>query len=152
MTLPSQNAIAIMGATATGKSELAIRLAERYNGEVISMDSRQVYRGLDIGTGKISPEDQRRVPHHLIDILDPHETSTVGGHLERALTARDEIRARGRIVIYAGGTGLYFRALFRGLVDFGISSEQLQGLRRELTGVETAELLNELRMLFQIQV
>ncbi|UCH83819.1 MAG: tRNA (adenosine(37)-N6)-dimethylallyltransferase MiaA [Candidatus Latescibacterota bacterium] len=141
-----RHAIAIMGATATGKSELAIRLAETYGGEVISMDSRQVYRGLDIGTGKISPEDQRRVPHHLIDVLDPHEVCTAGSHLRRAVAARDEIAARGRLVIYAGGTGLYFRVLFRGLIDTNIADEELDGVRQSLADTPTEELFGELQL------
>jgi tRNA dimethylallyltransferase len=145
MVQQSDNAIAIMGATATGKSELAIRLAEKYNGEVVSMDSRQVYRGLDIGTGKISAADQRRVPHHLIDVLDPTETWTTARHLQSALEARDKIRSRGHVVIYAGGTGLYFRVLFRGLMELEIPDEQLAGVRRAMSAVPTDELLEELR-------
>jgi tRNA dimethylallyltransferase len=144
MTHQSENDIAIMGATATGKSELAIRIAEKYDGEVISMDSRQVYRGLNIGTGKISLADQRRVPHHLIDILDPREQHTAAAHLKRALEARDEIRARGRMAIYAGGTGLYFRVLFRGLMDLEIPEDQLVAVRRALADKPTEDLLREL--------
>ncbi|MEJ2721125.1 MAG: tRNA (adenosine(37)-N6)-dimethylallyltransferase MiaA [bacterium] len=144
MTHGVDNAIAIMGATATGKSELAIRLAEKYDGEVISMDSRQAYRGLDIGTGKISAEDQARVPHHLIDVLDPHEPNTAGKHMERALGAWAEIRGRGRVAIFAGGTGLYFRALFRGLIDVQISDDDLVAQRNELSTAPTWMLYEEL--------
>ncbi len=144
MTRTTHNAIAIMGATATGKSDLAIRLAEKYDGEVISMDSRQVYRSLNIGTGKITPEDQRRVPHHLIDILDPHEKNTAGVHLERALEAQAGIHLRGRVAIFAGGTGLYFRVLFRGLIDLRIPKRELAEIRKELSEMSTDELLVEL--------
>ncbi|UCG52989.1 MAG: tRNA (adenosine(37)-N6)-dimethylallyltransferase MiaA [Candidatus Latescibacterota bacterium] len=144
MSHPHTNAVAIMGATAIGKSDLAIRLAERIDGEIISMDSRQVYRGLDIGTGKVPHEDLQRVPHHLIDILDPSELNTAGTHLARALEAQEAIRARGRIPVFAGGTGLYFRVLFRGLIDVGVPDDELRDLRDTFATRSTTELYQEL--------
>ncbi len=140
----AHGAIAIMGATATGKSELAIALAEELDGEIISMDSRQVYRGLDIGTGKVTPQEQCGVPHHLIDILDPHETNSAGAHVSRAEQVFDAIRSRGRIPFFVGGTGLYFRVLYDGLLDAQIPHDEQERFRSERAEESTAELHNEL--------
>jgi tRNA dimethylallyltransferase len=137
-------AVAIMGATATGKSNLAIRLADLHDGEVISMDSRQVYRGLDIGTGKVSAAERSRVPHHLLDILDVNENGSAGRHAEAAEAAIRDIAARGRLPILAGGTGLYFRALFGGLVPVVIPPGELARIRETFSGRETALLHAEL--------
>lgn len=134
-----------MGATATGKSAVAIDLARRFAGEVISMDSRQVYRGLDIGTGKVTAEDTRGVPHHLIDILEPSESTSAGAHARRAWGAAEDIRARGAAVILAGGTGLYFRAFLEGLAEVEIPERALRELRARFAGRDTAELHAELR-------
>ena len=106
---------AILGPTASGKSALGIALAERLGGEIINCDSTAVYRGLDIGTDKVAPEDQRGVPHHLIDIADPHETYTAARFAADAAAAVREISSRGRLPIVVGGTGFYYRALTRGL-------------------------------------
>ncbi|HEX6791159.1 MAG TPA: tRNA (adenosine(37)-N6)-dimethylallyltransferase MiaA [Candidatus Krumholzibacteria bacterium] len=137
-------AVAIMGATATGKSALAISLAEAFDGEIISMDSRQAYRGLDIGTGKVSRDDRARVPHHLIDILDVSEYGSAGRHVVATETAIRDIAARGRVPILAGGTGLYFRALFGGLVAVVIPRDELEKIRSTFAGRETPELHAEL--------
>ena len=144
MTHDPGNGIAIMGATATGKSEVAIRLAERFNGEIISMDSRQVYRGLDIGTAKVSRHDRSRVPHHLIDILDPEDRNSAGKHLALVREMSTAIAGRGKVIILAGGTGLYFRALFEGLIDAGIPEEELTSIRAELSSKSTNDLRAEL--------
>src|SRR3954470_13579672 len=101
-----ENAILIAGPTAVGKSEAALLLAERLGGEIISVDSMQVYRGLDIGTAKPSTEDRARVRHHLIDVAELTEAFDVGRFLELAGAAEGEIGARGLIPIYCGGTGL----------------------------------------------
>jgi tRNA dimethylallyltransferase len=138
--IPNLQTVAIMGATATGKSDLAIRLAERIPAEIISMDSRQVYRGFDVGTGKVSPEDRARVPHHLIDILNPHEKSTAGSHVALATGASDQIAARGNHPIFVGGTGLYFRVLFRGIIDERLSAKEKEAFRRSLEAESTEEL------------
>lgn len=106
---------AIVGATATGKSALAMALAEHLGGEIINADALQVYRGLDIGTAKPSLEERARVPHHLIDILEPHERYSAGDFARRAREAIEEIRSRGRLPIVVGGSGLYLRALFEGI-------------------------------------
>jgi tRNA dimethylallyltransferase len=101
----------ILGPTATGKSALAVALAERLDGEIISADARAIYRGLNIGTAKPPPHLRARVPHHLIDLLDPTEHYDVMQFRRAALTALEEIRARGRLPIVVGGSTLYISAL-----------------------------------------
>src|SRR5207253_3564911 len=107
--------IAIVGPTASGKSALAMRVAERLGGEIVSADSRQVYRGMDIGTAKPTAEERARVPHHLIDVVDPGERYDVLRYQRDGRAALADIRARGRIALVVGGTGLYVRALLDGL-------------------------------------
>src|SRR5437867_11317507 len=107
--------IAILGPTATGKSALALAIAEQVNGEIINCDSTAVYRGFDIGTDKVSPADRRGIPHHLIDVADPTETYTAAQYARGAAAAIRAIHAKGRLPIVAGGTGFYYRALTRGL-------------------------------------
>ncbi len=103
--------IAVVGATATGKSGLAVRLAQSFNGEVISGDSAQVYRGMDIGTAKVSKEEQGGIPHHLIDILDIDSSFSAGVFAQLGGAAAEDIHSRGKLPIIAGGTGLYVDAL-----------------------------------------
>lgn len=107
--------LAIVGATATGKTALGVRLARELGGEVINADALQVYRGLDIGTGKPTPEERGGVPHHLIDILEPDEAFSAGDFVRAAWPVLDDLEARGRLPIVVGGSGLYLRALFEGL-------------------------------------
>ena len=108
-------AVLLMGPTASGKSALALALAERFGGEIVAVDSAQVYRGMDIGTAKPSVADRARVPHHLLDILDPTEAYSAARFTRDALAAIADIRARARMPILAGGTMLYFKALTEGL-------------------------------------
>ena len=107
--------VAIVGATASGKSALAIALAERVGGEVVSCDSTAVYRGFDIGTDKVPIGARRGVPHHLIDVVDPGERYSAARYAREAAAAVRAITASGRVAILAGGSGLYYRALTRGL-------------------------------------
>ncbi len=107
--------LAILGPTATGKSTLAIELALKHGGEILSCDSTAVYRGFDIGTDKVPVEQRRGVPHHLIDIVDPSEEYTAARYVQDALTAISGVYDRGRMPILVGGTGFYYRALTRGL-------------------------------------
>ncbi len=107
--------LVILGATATGKSALGLALAEALGGEIVNADALQAYRGFDIGTAKPSPADRARVPHHLIDILDPHERWSAGEFSRQARAAISEIEARGRRPIVVGGSGLYLRALLDGI-------------------------------------
>jgi tRNA dimethylallyltransferase len=106
--------ILIVGPTAVGKTELAIQLAERLNGEIISADSRLFYRGMDIGTAKPTREEQRRVPHHLIDIADPDEILSLAVFQQKAREAIDDIHTRNKIPFLVGGTGQYIRAVTEG--------------------------------------
>ena len=112
---PDQPLIVLAGATASGKSTLAIRLAEEFQGEIVSCDSVAVYRGMDIGTAKPSHEDRALVPHHMIDIAWPDEPCTAGDYSRGAREAIAGITERGRLPIVSGGTGLYLRALIDGL-------------------------------------
>ena len=107
--------IAILGPTATGKSALALTAADRYGGEIINCDSTAVYRGFDIGTDKLPVSDQRGIPHHLIDIVEPIEEYTAARYAQDAARVVRDIQGRGKRPILVGGTGLYFRALTRGL-------------------------------------
>ena len=110
-------AILLMGPTASGKSAVAMELARRFPVEIVSVDSAQVYRGMDVGTAKPSPEERRRVPHHLVDIVDPTEAYSAGRFRDDALRLVAEVHARGRVALLTGGTMLYFQALTRGLAD-----------------------------------
>jgi tRNA dimethylallyltransferase len=107
--------LAVLGPTATGKSALALALAEQHGGEIINCDSTAVYRGFDIGTDKISTADRRGIPHHLIDIAEPTDDYTAAQYARDAAAVIREVHARQRLPILAGGTGFYFRALTRGL-------------------------------------
>jgi len=113
--MPRPLVVAVLGSTATGKSALALALAERFGGEIINCDSTAVYRGFDIGTDKVSLADRRGVPHYLIDVADPAEEYTAARYALEAAAAVRDIHARGRLPILAGGTGFYYRALTRGL-------------------------------------
>jgi tRNA dimethylallyltransferase len=116
MSVSKPIVVAVLGSTATGKSALALTLAERFGGEIINCDSTAVYRGFDIGTDKVSLANRRGVPHHLIDVVDdPTEEYTAARYAREAAAAIRDIHARGRLPILAGGTGFYYRALTRGL-------------------------------------
>jgi tRNA dimethylallyltransferase len=107
--------VAVLGSTATGKSALALAIAERFAGEIVNCDSTAVYRGFDIGTDKIAAGDRRGIPHHLIDIAEPTDDYTAAQYARDAAAAIRDVHARGLLPILAGGTGFYFRALTRGL-------------------------------------
>jgi len=134
--------LAIVGATATGKSALGMALAERLSGEIVSADALQAYRGFDIGTAKPSRADRERVPHHLIDILEPHEAYSAGEFERRARAAIACIQGRGRVPIVVGGSGLYQRALFAGISPVPAGEP---AVRRELRERLEAEGLDALR-------
>jgi tRNA dimethylallyltransferase len=134
-----------MGATATGKSALGVRLAIRFGGEVVSMDSRQVYRGMDIGTGKITKAECGGIPHHLLDIMDPDENGSAGRHARLAGQAMDDIQSRGAVPVLVGGTGLYFDAVFRPFIDIDVSDERIAQIRAGFDGRGTDELYAELQ-------
>lgn len=134
--------IFIAGPTAAGKSEIALALAEKAGGEIISVDSMQVYRGLDIGTAKPSPAERARVPHHLIDICDLPGSFDAAQFVIQARKAVSEIQSRERTPIFCGGTGLYFKAYLEGL---GEAPAARAPLRAELEATPREELLEELR-------
>ena len=118
MSAPRPNGVlAIVGATATGKSELAVVLAERLGGEIVSADAFAVYRGFDVGTAKPAASLRARVPHHLVDARDPREPWSAGEFAVEARSLCEEILGRGRLPILAGGTGFYVRAFFGGLFE-----------------------------------
>jgi tRNA dimethylallyltransferase len=107
--------VAVLGPTASGKSALALGLAERYGGEIVNCDSTAVYRGFDIGTDKVPLSERRGIPHHLIDVVDPTDEYTAARYAQDAARAIREIHVRGALPLLVGGTGFYFRALTRGL-------------------------------------
>ena len=106
--------VAVVGTNASGKSALGIELAKKYNAEIISADSRQVFRGLDLGSGKVTPEETQGVPHHLIDVREPNEFFSMADFQRMAYRAIDEIRGRGRLPMIVGGTGLYVDSVLDG--------------------------------------
>ncbi len=139
----------LMGPTAAGKSDLAVELARRLGGEIVSVDSSLVYRGMDIGTAKPSPALRAEIPHHLVDILDPLESYSAGRFRRDALAAVEAIVARGRLPILVGGTMLYFNALLRGIAPLPAGDPQVramiereaarvgwEGLHRQLADVD----------------
>jgi tRNA dimethylallyltransferase len=134
--------VLIAGPTAVGKSEIALRLAEQLGGEIISADSMQVYRGLDIGTAKPSPADRARVPHHLIDICNLTESFDAAQFARLAHRTVAEIQSRGHVPVLCGGTGLYFKAFLEGLGEAPSADAKL---RAELEAVPLEKLLDELR-------
>src|SRR6266516_4484529 len=109
--------LAVVGPTATGKSALGLELAERLGGEVVNADSMQLYRGMDVGTAKLSQSERRGIPHHLLDIWDVSETASVAVYQRLARAAVDDVLARGRPPVLVGGSGLYLRAVLDDL-DF----------------------------------
>jgi tRNA dimethylallyltransferase len=116
----------IMGPTGAGKTDLALRLAEKYPIEIVSVDSAMVYRGMDIGTGKPTREQLQRFTHHLVDILDPSQSYSAGQFVRDALQVIAQIRARGNLPLLVGGTMLYFRALRRGLAQMPPASPEVR--------------------------
>ena len=125
-------AIALMGPTASGKTALALDWAQRLGGEIVSVDSALVYRGLDIGAAKPTADEQARIPHHLLDLRDPWQAYSAAEFARDARAAIDGILARGRIPILAGGTGLYFHALLHGLAPMPEADPAIRaGIERE---------------------
>lgn len=139
-----QPMVVVAGPTASGKSALAIALAERFAGEIISCDSVAVYREFELGTAKPSPQDRRRVPHHLIDVVAPDAYFTAGEYARLARQAAREITARGKLPIVCGGTGLYLRAMIEGLFD---GPERDERLRARLRQARPGSLWRLLRLL-----
>ncbi|MFL5629012.1 MAG: tRNA (adenosine(37)-N6)-dimethylallyltransferase MiaA [Ktedonobacteraceae bacterium] len=137
--------IVVLGPTASGKSTLGIVLAQRFNGEIVSADSRQVYRGLDIGTAKVSPEERVLVPHHLLDVADVQEIYTVAQFQQRAITTIDDILARGHLPLLVGGSPHYIQAVVDNLDIPSIPPQP--ALRAELEACSLSDLLSQLEQL-----
>lgn len=136
----------ILGPTAVGKTAAAIEIAQRLNGEIISADSRQIYREMNIGTAKPSPEELKRVKHHLIDILQPEESFSAGEFVRLALEAINVISQRGKLPIITGGAGLYIRALSQGIFREVSKDDEVRAqLLKRYNAGEREALLNELR-------
>jgi tRNA dimethylallyltransferase len=136
--------VVILGPTASGKSALAIALAERLSGEIVSCDSVAVYRNFEIGTAKPSHEERARIPHHLIDVAEPGDAFTAGEYARQARAALREIAGRGHLPIVVGGTGLYLRALLEGLFPGPQRSDALRERLRARAGERGSAYLHRL--------
>ena len=141
----SRKIIVILGPTASGKSELAVKIAKKFNGEIISADSRQVYKRLDIGTGKITKKEMRGVPHHCIDIVSPRKVFTVSDFKKHAEKAIENIFAKNKIPIIVGGTGLYIQAIVDNIALPEVKPNWK--LRKELEKKTTEEMFAILKKL-----
>ena len=140
---PKKKVIAIAGPTASGKTKLAIDMAKSVDGEVISADSRLIYKGFDIATAKPTVEEMQGVPHYMIDVVEPEYDFSVADFKERARVLIDEITERGKVPIVTGGTGLYFRIL---LENFELPKIECNpNLRAELEKISNEELYEELK-------
>ena len=146
---PPLEALYLTGPTASGKTPLALELAERLQAEIVSLDSMAIYRGMDIGTAKPTPADRARVPHHLLDIVAPNESYSLSCYVEAAHRVAGEIQQRGHRVLFVGGTPLYLKALIRGLfmgppanpefreaVEADVAQYGLESLRERLSQVD----------------
>ena len=140
--------LAIVGPTAAGKSALGIALAERLGGEIVSCDSTAVYRGFDIGTDKVPRALRRGIPHHLVDVVDPDDSYTAARYARDAAAAVRGITAAGKLPIVVGGSGLYYRALTRGLFDGPARDDVLRGRLTRVAGRRGVEQLH--RMLARV--
>ena len=132
----------ILGPTAVGKTYFSVKLAQKFNGEIISSDSVQIYRGLDIGSAKVTKEEMQGVPHHAIDILEPEEEFSVYEFVEYTRKKIDEIISRNKLPIVVGGTGLYVKALLGGY-NFG-GAEKDENLRKKLENLSNEQLFEML--------
>jgi tRNA dimethylallyltransferase len=133
--------ILLMGATATGKTDLAVRMAERFPVELISVDSALIYRGMDIGTAKPDPETLQRAPHHLINIIDPADSYSAWDFVTQATALIADIRARGRIPLLVGGTMMYFNALQQGMHNLPMADDELRKVLNRRLREEGLEVL-----------
>ncbi len=136
--------ISIVGPTAAGKSVLALALAERLHGEVVNYDSVQLYRGFDVGSGKLPLAERHGIAHHLLDWLEPAEVFTAGDYRREALKVLADLRGRAKLPIFAGGTGLYLRALLVGLFEGPVRSEALRERLRAMVERRGREFLHRL--------
>ena len=145
MVTGKQKLICVVGTTASGKSDFGVELAKKYGGEIISADSRQVFRGLDLGSGKITPEEMQGVPHHLLDVREPNEFFSMADFQAMAYEAIDDILRRGRLPLLVGGTGLYVDSVAEGYLLSGEAPDL--AYRAHLETFETPALY---QMLLQV--
>jgi tRNA dimethylallyltransferase len=136
--------VVVLGPTASGKSALGIKLAQELSGEILVCDSAQVYRHFDIGTAKVPAAQQREIPHHLVDLVEPDEVFTAGEYRQRALEVLEDLRRRNKLPILTAGTGLYLRALLEGLADAPTRSEEMRERLRVRTKSRGAAYLHSL--------
>jgi tRNA dimethylallyltransferase len=139
---PFQNRLILTGPTGSGKSTLSLELAERLKAEIISMDSMALYRGMDIGTAKPDATARRRVPHHLLDVLDPWESASVAWWLKEAAACVRAIELRGKQALFVGGTPMYLKALLRGLFDGPAADEAVRQRLFQEAEVQGGEALH----------
>ena len=145
MNVSKKKIIVILGPTASGKSELAVKLAQKINGEIISADSRQVYKGMNIGTGKITEKEKEGIAHYLLDVASPKRKFTVAQYKKMALKAVDKIFKKGKIPIFCGGTGFYIQAVVENLTLPEVKPDWK--LRKQLEKKSTIELYRQLKKL-----
>jgi tRNA dimethylallyltransferase len=145
MRVTGTKVIAVVGPTAAGKSDLAVEMARRVDGEVVNADSMQLYRGMDIGTAKLTSAERRGVPHHLLDVWDVTETASVAEYQRLARSVIDDVRARGRVPILVGGSGLYVRAVLDDLEFPGTDSAVRSRLEAELEARGPEAMYEQLR-------
>ena len=132
MSTQRKKLLVIAGPTASGKTALSLLLAKQMNGEIVSADSMQIYRGMDVGTAKATPDEQAEVPHHMLDLLDPGENYSVSRYVEDASAVCDALLSRGKLPVVTGGTGLYIDALLAGRQFAGVSDAD-EDLREQLS-------------------
>ncbi len=137
--------IVILGPTASGKSDLAVLLAKKIKGEVVSADSRQVYKGLDIGSGKITKKEMRGVPHHMLDVVNPKKTYSVHDFQKGAEETINKILQKGKVPIICGGTGFYIDSIAKGTILPEVKPDQ--GLREKVKGLSKEKLFEKLKKL-----
>jgi tRNA dimethylallyltransferase len=132
--------IVILGPTASGKTDLSVKLAKKYNGEVVSADSRQVYRGLDIGSGKITKKEMHGIPHYLLDVANPKTRFSVSQYQKLALSAIKKIQKKGKIPFLVGGTGFYIQSIVDGIIIPEVKPDW--NLRKKLEKKSNEELFS----------
>jgi len=137
--------IVILGPTASGKSDLAVKIAKKFNGEIVSADSRQVYKGMDIGSGKITKKEMKGVPHYLLDVASPKRRFTVAQYKKLALQAIKKIHQKNKVPILCGGTGFYIQAVVDGIIIPAVPPDQK--LRAKLEKLSTFQLYQKLKKL-----
>src|ERR1035437_3846008 len=140
-----QKILVVLGQTATGKSDVAVRLAKKFNGEIISADSRQIYKGLDIATGKVTKKEMQGVPHHILDIISPKKVFSVAEWQKKTKKIITEIHSRGKSPIICGGTGFYIQSIVENVCLPEVSpNKKLRKKLKNKTAEELVKILGKL--------